>query len=92
MAGLLGGSVVTLPAAHPQALVILRQNIDSVVMAVRPEVGRVVRKRVLAAQFVLDLDERVGHVVHLKREESAATGSVGDAIQHSCRRYGGRRP
>ena len=49
---------------------------------VRPKVCRLVGNRVLAAQFVLNLGERIGHIADLKREEGTPAGCIGDPLQH----------
>ena len=61
---------------------VLRQDLDGVITAIRAELGGFVGERVLAAQFVLNFDEGVGHIVELEREEGASAGGVGDAFQN----------
>src|SRR5207253_1004957 len=78
---LLRGCVVTTTAADPQPFVILRQDFDRVIASVGVEVGRLVRKRILAAKLILNFDERVRHVGDLERKERASAGSVGDPLQ-----------
>ena len=51
------------------------------VTAVGAQVRRMIGERVLAAQFILNFGEGVGHVVKLKGKERAAAGGVGDALQ-----------
>ena len=77
----MGGRVVTAAAAHAQAFVVLRQDFDGVEAAVHTQVGGLVGERVLAAQFILDFDEGVGHVIQLKRDEGASAGGLGNALQ-----------
>ena len=76
------GSVVTAAAADAQAFVVLRQDLNRVITAVGAELGGFVGERVLAAQFVLNFDEGVGHIVQLKGEEGASAGGVGDAFEN----------
>src|SRR5437867_1631715 len=59
---LLRGCVVTTTAADPQPFVILRQDFDRVIASVGVEVGRLVRKRILAAKLILNFDEGARHV------------------------------
>src|SRR5882757_6268190 len=73
--------VVSLARADVKRL-LLRKNLDCTEMSVGDEVGRPVRHRVLAAQFVLDGGERVRHVANLKREKGAAAGGIGNAFHH----------
>src|SRR5881398_2776170 len=72
---LLRGCVVTTTAADPQPFVILRQDFDRVIASVGVEVGRLVRKRILAAKLILNFDEGVRHVGDLERKERASAGS-----------------
>ena len=78
---LLCGSIVAAAAAVPQAFVILREDLDGVVAPVRVEIGGLVRKRVLAAKFVLNLDECVGDISNLEWEESPPTGGICDSLK-----------
>src|SRR5580658_1952207 len=68
--------------AHPQILAVVGLDLNSAVMAVRFEVSRFVGNGVLAAEFVLNFEERVGHVANLEREKRTAAGGVGDALKN----------
>src|SRR5580700_3818994 len=76
------GRVPSAPRPHPQILAVVGLDLNGAVMAVRFEVGRFVGNGVLAAEFVLNLEERVGHIANLEREKGAAAGGVGDALKN----------
>src|SRR5258707_8966779 len=57
-------------------------DFDGPVAAVGVKVGGLIRDHVLAAQFVFDGGERMGDVLHLKREEGAASGSLGNLFEY----------
>src|SRR5439155_23880763 len=80
---LLRRCVVTTTSADPQPFVILRQDFNRVIASVSVEVGKLVRKRILAAKLILNFDEGVRHVGDLERKERASAGSVGDPLQNS---------
>src|SRR5208283_2586166 len=74
------GRVISLARAHLVFLVV-GEYLDFAVLAVRSEVRRFIRNVVLAAQFVLDLHERVGDVLNLEGEEGLAAGFIGEMLE-----------
>ena len=64
-----------------QVLVVGGYDFNRAVPPVGAEVSRLVGNGVLAAQFVLNFSERVGHVAQLEREEGTAAGRVSDPLE-----------
>src|SRR5579872_1225497 len=81
--GINGRSVVSAARAHLEILTVIGNDLDRAVVAVGLEVARLVRDRVLAAEFVLNCGEGVGDLTDLKREKGVPTGGVGDAFENS---------
>src|ERR1700757_3519370 len=79
---LLRGGVVAAACPHPESLLIVGDNFDGSVMAVMLEIRGLVGNGVLAAEFVLNLGEGVGHIANLEREERASSGSVGNTLKN----------
>src|SRR5258708_30685176 len=57
-------------------------NFDGPVTSIGVEVGRLIGNHVLASQFVFDGGERMRNVLHLEREEGAASGGFGNLFKH----------
>src|ERR1700676_3403044 len=79
--GLLLWSVVSLAGAHLHTF-ILRQDCNRAVASIRGKIRGLVGHRVLAAQLLLNGEERIRHVAHLERKEGAAAGRIRDTLQH----------
>src|SRR5690349_616553 len=79
---LLRGSVVPAAGSHAKCLLIVSDNFDGAVMAIMLKIGRFVGNGVLAAEFLLNGSEGVGHFADLEGEERAPTGGVGNALEN----------
>src|ERR1700722_8018275 len=74
-------SVVPLTRSHLEPA-ILRQDFDGAEAAIGNEVCRLVGDSVLAAQFLLNGEERVRHLAHLEGKEGSSTGRIRNAFQN----------
>lgn len=79
---LLRRRVVTAPSADTQALFVCRKNLDRSIATVLPEIRWLIGKRILAAEFILNLRESIGYVPDLEREERSSASGFGNALQN----------
>src|SRR6266478_8581197 len=81
-AGLLHWGVIAPPRPHPKGLPVAGNNLKRAKVPVWLEVRRLVRHRILAAQFLLNLGKCIRHVANLEGKKRPSSSCIGNALQH----------